>query len=626
MQVQSKIKKLDDHLINQIAAGEVVERPASALKEIIENSIDAGATEVTVELEHGGKTLIRVGDNGHGLAEHDLPLVFERHATSKIQNLEDLQNNLHLGFRGEALAAISSVSNIEFASRSTASEHGVCCNNTGQISSVAMNVGTRVVIKDLFFNTQARLKYLKTDASEYKNCLDVFTNYALAHPSKQFTLVHNHKQIFQLKPEPLAQRAQKLLGLNFESDFLAISYFSDNIKISGFICRPQQAVAKLPSQFFFVNGRPIKARNFSHAVLSGYGSWIFGSEKPQFIICMELSPESVDMNVHPRKLEAKFHLESKLYGLLRNLTKQTLQKHSLTPSVSKSASLAKFIPSLNTNETESESSSNFSPSSNQNMSPYTSTTRRQGTSRYLNLQNHTGAAANFHSKQATTLQATQDLQSTPDLQAATQLDLAANSPSELQQEQGLKALSQVQNSYIIAEGPNDIFIIDQHAAHERICYDILATNAQKQSPQSQPLLVPSHLTLKPSHLETLKEAESILEKIGFEFLIKDNLLSIHAVPSKLSKINLKELITNLLEDLKQNQNFENLQELEEIVINFTACRTAIKFGQKLEPAEMQGLLDDMQALEHKKYTCPHGRPAIIKLGMQDLEKLFKRIH
>jgi len=653
MQGETRIIKLDDHLINQIAAGEVVERPASALKEIIENALDANATHISIDLENGGKTLIRVLDNGDGLSEENLPLVFERHATSKIQNLKDLENNLNLGFRGEALAAISSVSKIEFASRHHSSEHGFAIDSDGQLVSKSMNQGTIVTVKDLFYNTVARQKYLKTDATEYKNCIQVIDAYILAHPGVSFRVTHNAKLIYKLQATDSQTRIANVLGHTFAEQLLPVSYFGEQIKLSGFICRPQASVSKLPIQQIFVNKRPIQARNFNHAITQSYGSWIFGSEKPQFVLYFDIAPQTVDMNIHPRKLEAKFFLESQIYGVLRQVTRQTLEKHTLTPSISKAESLAKFVPGLKSDHSNNDSNPNpvfSSPQRSTNFnrdlaSPFSQSSQPQFTSGSY-AQNPSGFASSAAGKQSIPAQGSNF--SRPHSQPATQTipdpcelltqtlecnisptsqTLENNTSSlEIQSESNLKALVQIKNSYIIAEGQDDIFIIDQHAAHERIWYEILKDNAKSKSPSSQPLLVSETIELTKDQLETIKECEPVLESIGFSFTIRDSSVIIKAIPSKLSKINLQQLIEDLLQDLIQNHEFQNLNELEDIVINYTACRTAIKFGQALSQPEMQQLLDDMEKIQHKKYTCPHGRPAIIKLGMTDLEKLFKRIH
>lgn len=621
MQVESRILKLDNHLINQIAAGEVVENPASALKEIIENSIDAQCTHLSIDLESGGKTLIRVADNGKGLMENDLPLVFERHATSKIQSLQDLENNFNLGFRGEALAAISSVSQIEFATRHHKSLHGSSIDANGQITSKAMNVGTTVTIKDLFFNTVARQKYLKTDSTEYKKCLQVITSYMLAHPQIGFRVTHNSKLIYKLEPQDVLDRIAAIKGDSFASQLVKINYLDEQIKLTGFICKPQAAVAKMPVQQIFVNKRPINAKNFNHAILQSYGSWLFSPNKPQFILYFDIDPKTVDMNIHPRKLEAKFFLESKIYGVLRQVVKKTLESHSLTPSVAKSDSLAKFVPGFeaetqNTHHDPSQTSSQARPSfgglhsyglvSNPSQKSYSHSSPRS------HMESQVSSVSNYP-QTTNTLQAEQSFENQ---------ELIENPNSE----KDLKAICQIKNSYIIAEGKDDIFIVDQHAAHERVWYEILKNNANSKQPQSQPLLVSETFELDLSHLETLKKCKQTLSKLGFEFAINQNQLTVKAVPTKLNKISIQELFINILEDIEHNHEFSNLNELEDIVINFTACRTAIKFGQSLQLSEMQQLLDDMQAISHRKYTCPHGRPAMIKLGMRDLEKLFKRIH
>jgi len=648
MQAESRILKLDNHLINQIAAGEVVENPASALKEIIENSIDAKATHLSIDLEAGGKTLIRVSDNGKGLIESDLPLVFERHATSKITSLQDLENNFHLGFRGEALAAISSVSQIEFASRHHKSLHGSCIDASGQISSKAMNVGTTVTIKDLFFNTVARQKYLKTDSTEYKKCLQVITDYMLAHPQIAFRVTHNSKLIYKLDSQDVLDRIAAVKGQNFASQLIKVNYLDDQIKLNGFICRPQAAVSKMPTQQIFVNKRPINAKNFNHAILQSYGSWLFSPNKPQFVLYFDIDPKTVDMNIHPRKLEAKFFLESKIYGILRQVVRKTLESHHLTPSVSKSDSLAKFVPGFESSESIESINPTESPGNKQSpgslhSSGYTATQKLKdqanhlasfglvSNTKYSNYSsNSLSAHRPLHDSKMDASNAKNSYMYNNDSESF------LNPEPEVQEIQGitenpnsetdLKAVCQIKNSYIIAEGVDDIFIVDQHAAHERIWYEILKENANSKTPQSQPLLVTQNFDLDLSQIETLDKCKDTLLKLGFDFTVNHNQIKVTAVPTKLNKISIPELFINILEDIEQNNEFSNLSELEDIVINYTACRTAIKFGQKLQLSEMQKLLDDMQAISHRKYTCPHGRPSIIKLGMHDLEKLFKRIH
>jgi DNA mismatch repair protein MutL len=578
-----QIKKLPDNLINQIAAGEVVERPASVIKELLENSIDAGATSITVELKKGGKELIKIVDNGVGLDKSQFDLVFERHATSKIASIDDLNSNLNLGFRGEALAAISSVSQIEFAS------NGHLINSDGKLKAKSMPNGTQVTVENLFYNVPVRLKFLKTDATEYTKCLEIVESYALCHPEVHFKLIHNQKIVFDYpKANTKEDRIRAVLGQDFSQKLLPISYSGTEISLLGFIGKPETAKDRAYNQYIFVNGRPLEAQYFNHAVKNGFGSLIFPSEKPTFLIWLQLDPKDVDMNVHPRKLEARFHFQGIIYNVILKAVKNALEKTSLAKTVELSRdSVENFLPKKD-----------YTPSNSYNNT--------------YNPQSFTFAEPKNTPFPANSFQNPSN-------------NLITSESAHSKSEPSLRPLCQINNSYIVCESKEGVIFIDQHAAHERVMYQKLKKVRQNQNQNTQPLLIPIQLELSISQIETFKNASSVLNSIGFD--IQDfgqNSIVVNAIPAKFSANDIESLVFGLFQDLSEGVDFSKLEEIEDIVINYAACRGAIKFGQKLAFAEMEALIYEMDAIQNLKYSCPHGRPTTITISYDELEKQFKR--
>lgn len=582
MKNEHKIKKLDKKVINQIAAGEVVERPASVIKELVENSIDAGANQITIELEEGGKKKIKVIDNGIGLGKDQLDLVFERHATSKINKFDDLEITSTLGFRGEALASISSISEIEFASKTQNDTSGYSIDEKGEIKPAAIPQGTQVTVDNLFFNTPARAKFLKTDQTEYKKCLETIEAHALAHPEIGFTLYHKQKQVFDYPATDKEGRVTQVLGADFASKLLPVFYGGNELSIEGFIGKPELAKDRAYNQYLLINGRAINAPYFVHAIKNAFGSTIFPSEKPPFVLWLTLNPSDVDMNVHPRKEEARFHFQSMIYNKLLHSIKHVLNENVLTPKVEFAPKDVKsFIPSQ-----ASFSNTNPRPLQRDSVEMF--------------------APMSFdRSKRSLT-----------------------EPLSEMQKEAvetRLRPLAQIANSYIICQGEEGLVIVDQHAAHERVMYEKLKEYARNKSPKSQQLLTPIQIELSNSELEVINQSKPVLESIGFDIQeFGGQTVLISAIPDKFSLNDSEEVFRGLIEDLKDGHDFSNLEKIEDIVINYASCRGAIKFGQPLTYEEMVGLIKEMEAIKGREYSCPHGRPTMIELSFDDLEKEFKR--
>jgi DNA mismatch repair protein MutL len=590
----TKILKLPNDLINKIAAGEVVERPSSIVKELVENSIDAKSNQISIFLKEGGIQEIKIIDNGLGLSSDQFSLLFERHATSKINSLQDLENNLHLGFRGEALASTASVAKVTFQSFPKNQESGYQIDHTGEISPVAMPHGTQIQIHDLFYNVPVRKKYLKNANTEYKHCLKILQEYAICHPEIGFSLTHNEKQIFDYRPTDRLGRLTQIFGEDLTSQLLPVYYSGADLKIEGFVGKPETAVSKKPHQHFLVNGRPIQTHTFAYSVKQAFGSLIFPQEKPQFFLWLNLDPQDVDMNVHPRKIEARFHFEGIIFRKIIRAVKDALQKTDLTKQIHLHKSSAEsFLPNKS-----------FQPNpqakSNQSISFPTSSS--------YNIRGSKGSLVSYFNQNH-------------------QNNQSQRSPQSLEQtsEPTLIPLVQIENSYILCQSPEALVIIDQHAAHERVLYEKFKAEANAQEPRSQSLLTPIQVQLTTEQIETLNQASDSLQKIGFSISdLGDNTVAVNALPLKFSNNDLDKVIHGLLDDIEEKSDFQNLSEIEDIVINYAACRGAIKFGQPLTKDEMIALIKEMEAISHKQYSCPHGRPSKVEITFQELEKQFKR--
>jgi DNA mismatch repair protein MutL len=566
------ISTLPENLINQIAAGEVVERPASCIKELIENSIDAEAGKIVLEVESGGKTYIKISDDGFGMDKKDAKLCFERHATSKIKTQEDLSHINSMGFRGEALASIASVSVVtlktkkrgDFVGTLTYLEGGRLLKN----ENCATSEGTQIEIKNLFFNTPARQKYLKADTTEFQHILSVVQGFALSHPQISFKLIHDGKVILDLPGghSPL-DRIRYVLGRDTAENVVPVFTGSVSIKIEGYVGKPNIARGSRDRQHLFINHREVQNNALSFAIKDCFRTLISDGKYPLFVINIEMDPTQVDVNVHPRKSEVRFVNQREMFKKVQETVKASLQKHMLTPQMS---------------------SRDFAPPSAGD---------------------------------------TQDAMQFTENFAAPQGQDRPHQPLEDSVEGiSMFPIAQIANSYIITQNEEGLNLIDQHAAHERIMYERLTTEYQeKSSVGSQPLLLPTSLELDHKDLELLKSNMEVFETLGFELEeFSGNTVSVNAVPSALSnREDLATAILGLLDDIRNSIKPSTLQGRIEQTLTFIACRSAIKFGQKLSFEEQIQLIKDLEKLE-RRYTCPHGRPTMIQLTFNELEKRFGR--
>lgn len=585
-----KIKILSDTLISQIAAGEVVERPASVVKELLENSLDAGATHCSLEIEQGGMKLLLIRDNGCGMNKEDAKMAFARHATSKIAALEDLANIRSFGFRGEALAAIASVAIVELRTKEANSDAGCeIVYRGGKFESekpVGCPRGTEILVRNLFFNTPARKKFLKTEATELSHILAVVSHSAIANPQVGFELKHNGKTLIQAPAASCAQiRLAEILGKNILGEILPADFKTESIRIHGFIGRPGMEVSSKRHQYLFVNGRDTADALVAKAVSDAYGSRLPGRSYPMFVLHIDIDPAEVDVNVHPRKLTVKFQNTQRIFRDVFQATAQTLDAFQAKMFNASSGDVIRSpIKSGTTNTATTQQALEFSRE-------------------ILNQQKHPEGLK------------PQPFQPT--------------------------ILGQLADSYILILDEEGLAVIDQHAAHERILYEKIKTGAAGAKTEIQQLIVPISLDCSREEAVFLHEAAAHLKAMGFEFdEWSGDTFVIRACPAALRTQNLQKIFKGFLDGMasgapnRPSRNSASLQGdvaqgapkekiLPERILKSLACKAAVKFGMRLAHQEQVELIMELQKTPNSA-TCPHGRPTKVLLTFAELEKRFYR--
>ena len=630
----SRIALLPDHLINQIAAGEVVERPANALKEILENSIDAGATQINIELAGGGIKLMRITDNGSGMAADDLALALARHATSKISNLADLEHVASMGFRGEGLASIASVSRLTLTSRRANDAHASqILADDGQLSPIraaAHAPGTCVEVAELFFNTPARRKFLKAEATEYAHCLSMAERLALAHPHIGFELSHNGKAALSLPVQTLAERVAAILGAGFQAASLPIDSGNGAMRLYGFIGKPTFAQGKSSQQYCFVNQRFVRDKVLLHAAKQAYRDVLHHAVTPAFALFLELPGAEADVNVHPTKTEVRFRHSQQVHQLVFHTLNKALAATDAasTESVSRAGALLQDIVAAQPGNVQNlfarpATASGSLESNSSGRAPMPYQTARAPVQQGLSLRESQAALATY---------AELYRRDPAEIETDTDSELSA-----LEQAQGLApahhpelpplgyAIAQLLGIYILAQGEDSLLLIDMHAAAERVNYEKMkAQRAASGSLQSQPLLIP--LTLAASHEEmaALAEHGDTLRGFGLDLsALGANTIAIRAVPHMLIQSDAATLARQMLADMAASGHSNAIAERENQILATLACHGSVRAGRKLTLPEMNALLRDMEQTERAN-QCNHGRPTWIKLRLQDLDALFLR--
>jgi DNA mismatch repair protein MutL len=585
------IRPLPDHLINQIAAGEVVERPAAALKELLENSLDAGARTIDVDLAAGGVKLIRVADNGAGIEREDLALSVARHATSKIALPSDLEAIATLGFRGEALASIAAVSRLSLTSRSRNAAHAwrieVNGGDVGVPQPAALAAGTTVTVQELYFNTPARRKFLRTDATEYGHSEEAFRRLALSHPETGFTLSHNGAVRYRLPGEGRRARVDALLGDAFAAQAAVVEASGPGLALAGWAVRPAYATTGREAQYLFVNGRYVRDRVLSHALREAYRDVLHSDRQPAYALWLTIEPRMVDVNVHPTKIEVKFREAGALHEFVRRAVEKAL---AATAAEHPSASAAERLGAATA------------------LTPPVASGTARGPSAQEALAFAAREPAMFYERLFGTR--------VPARAAGPGL------PNEDERPLGF-ALAQLHGIYVLAQNRDGLVLVDMHAAHERILYERLKTALDRAAPM-QPLLVPVTFAADPLEVATVEENADTFADLGFSITaLGPSMLAVRAVPAPLADADAAGLAHALLADLREYGGSGVLTARRDELLSTMACHAAVRAHRALTVPEMNALLREMEATE-RAGQCNHGRPTWYQLTLSDLDRLFMR--
>jgi len=596
------IKLLPESVANQIAAGEVVQRPASAVKELLENAVDAGATEIKLIIKDAGKTLIRVVDNGCGMSERDTRMSFERHATSKIKNANDLLAIRTLGFRGEALASIASISQVELKSKRTDEEIGTCIQVHGSefISQTAVSCsdGTSVTIKNLFYNVPARRNFLKSNTLELKYIMEEFNRVALVHPDISFSLYNQDKILIQLSPSNLKQRLVTLLGNSYNQRLIPVHQESQLVNLSGFIGKPEFARKTRGEQYFFANGRFIKNPYLNHAVENAFQELITKEAFPTYFIYLEVDPSSIDVNIHPTKTEINFQNAKSIYAILNAAIKQSIGKYNLTPALDFEIEKSLDLPPLPTDHPITQPSIRINPDYN----PFEKQTRPQLEINYRSSGGERGTQwQNLYDP------------------------LKEIHPGQMEipgQEETTSPILQIENKFLVTQTRNGIMIIDQQAAHERILYEKFLEQEKKGVDGAQKLLLPQTVQFSPDDAQMVRDLFALFLQAGFEVSeFGKNAFVVHTAPVGVESSEIQPLIEGILESYKsETDGFKNKKEHQ---LAWTmAHRLSIKHGKQISQHEASSLIRELMNCVAPDFT-PDGNPTMYLLSFEELAKKFK---
>ena len=606
------IRELPDELISQIAAGEVVERPASVVRELVDNALDAGASQVTVRLAAGGVRLIAVEDDGVGIAREELSLALRRHATSKIESLADLESVGTMGFRGEALAAINSIAELALLSRTSGQSSAFLLDGrSGELKPVARGTGTTVEVKELFFATPARRKFLKTDATELAHCTEAVRRHALARPDVGFAIWHEGKLVEQWRAASLEQRMADVLGEDFLAQSVAVDYRSGAITVRGRAGIPDAARARADQQFAYVNGRYVRDKVLSHAARSAYEDVLHGQRQPVYALYLAIDPTRVDVNVHPTKIEVRFRDSREVHQAVRHALENALAAPRAAAVAALAANpppgefLASNVPQVR--DPRSQYAMNFIAYADRPLGhrvsdlgalwqaapsdqPSFDTPGRPGTTDPVAAADHAATAGELP---------------------------AGDWPLG-------RALAQLQGIYVLAENTRGLVIVDMHAAHERIVYERLKSQLDTAAIASQPLLIPATFAATPQEVATAEASIDTLRTLGLEITpFSPKTLAVRAVPTSLASGDAVELARSVLAELGAHDASTVIQRAQNELLSTMACHGAVRANRRLTLDEMNALLRQMEATERSD-QCNHGRPTWRQVTVRELDALFMR--
>ena len=683
-----KIRVLSDNLANQIAAGEVVERPASVAKELLENSLDAGATRILIEIEAGGRRLLKISDDGEGMTRDDAVLAFERHATSKLKTLEDLNQISTLGFRGEALASIASVARVELVTKtkpeSAATRVSIEGGRLIDVKDAAHPTGTTLIVRDLFFNTPARRKFLRSEATENFHLINLVTHYALAHPDKAFTLNNNGREAMRVTPaRTLRERAFQIFGADFIDNLLAVGGGREFIaKVSGFISAPRERRTTRDAQYFFINGRFVRDKILGRAVTEGYRSVLPHGVYPVALLFVEIPAEEVDVNVHPSKTEVRFRRPEAVRETVTEAVRAALASAGIVPE-SKSEDQISPANAAEFGFSESSASNqpvdipnNFAPPltaqemfnslgfappvaptdplepqrafdapqpSQQAETEFSISVFDENAPSFESLASDSTVETEIESQNVAPQKSTSVAEQEPKIadllknphsetrnptSIVPPLDSAAKLPKAVEVESlpssGIRPVGQLHQSYIIATDAEGLLLVDQHVAHERILFDKFQRHLNERKPESQNLLLPETLDLSPAQTAAFELVQNDLEDCGFALMrLSGRTVAIKAVPADLPHGEARNLLSEILETIDKEKRGAARDVLRDSIAASLACKAAVKVNMPLTTEKMQWLCDKLLTTSSPT-TCPHGRPVILRLTMRDIERGFHR--
>lgn len=609
------IQLLPDSVANQIAAGEVVQRPASAVKELMENALDAGATQIKLIVKDAGKTLIQVIDNGKGMSETDARMSFERHATSKIRKADDLFAIRTMGFRGEALASIAAIAQVEMKTRLTNAETGVAITIEGseiknqEICSTP--VGTSISVKNLFYNVPARRNFLKTDSVELRHIIEEFQRVAIPNPEIAFSLHHNNTEIFNLTSGNLKQRLMGIFGSSYNSRLVPVEEDTPIVQIKGFVIKPEFAKKTRGEQFFFLNKRFIKNGYLHHAVQAAFEQLLPSDSFASYFLLLDVDPKTIDINIHPTKTEVKFEDEKAVYAFLRSTIKKSLGQFNIAPSLDFDQEAHLYNMPLKPIDGIIKAPTikvdpNYNPFKTETPNKNYSNSKLSGQADWEKMYSrHADNQMAFELKK----------------EEAQEQQTESGINSSIQESK--KTTYQLHNRYILSHIKTGFMVIDQQGAHERILYERIMDSFEKHKSASQRELFPKNIELNATDFALVQELHTEIQEMGFDISeFGKNTFVIHGVPADTSSHDPVSLLESLIESYKQN--FQELRsDKRENLARSMAANTAIKAGKSLTQEEMNNLIDELFACK-MPYSAPNGKPTVTTFALEDLDKRFKK--
>jgi DNA mismatch repair protein MutL len=611
------IQLLPDHVANQIAAGEVVQRPASAVKELLENAVDAGSTKIDLIIKDAGKTLIQVVDNGCGMTETDARMSFERHATSKIKNADDLFAIKTKGFRGEALASMAAIAHVELKTKIVDLDLGsqILIEGSEIVSQepVSCNNGTSLSIKNLFYNVPARRNFLKSNGVETRHIIDEFERVALTHPDVHFTMNHNGNEVFNLASSGLRQRVVNVLGKKYNDRLVPIEAYTNILNVTGYIVKPEFSKRTRGEQFFFVNNRFIKSTYLNHSVTSAFKELIAKDQFPSYFIYLEVEPNTIDINIHPTKTEIKFEDEKSIYAIINSAVKNSLGKYNIVPSLDFTQETSFNVPPLKEgqaivhpvikvnpgfNPFETDKGSSINSFKKKNISQqqlianldFLDQTKSQNSKRADNISDNGGLEQNW--------------------------------PGLVDAETEIKTY-QLHRKFILTQIGSGLLIINQQRAHQQILFEQFIFELNRNTAETQKLMFPKTIELNNSDFELIREVLDEIKKIGFDIeIFGRNTLAINGLPIGVEEANCEKIIEEFIEQVKNNANEISAKNKSSLAMSL-ARSASIKNGRKLSLDEMNTLVDQLFACD-TPYLSPNGKPIIIKIKEEELDQRFDK--